>query len=128
MSEITRNDNPKKALMIKALEKSLGNVSSACNSVNMSRETHYRWLSEDEDYKNNVESVNDYAIDFVESKLMANINNNDNTAILFYLKCKGKKRGWIEKSEILNTNINYNKEVTDEEMNELLDKMKRMTE
>jgi len=128
MSSSAKIDNPKKELMIKALTKSLGNVSSAAKIVDIARETHYDWLKTDENYKNAVESISDYTLDFVESKLVENINTGDNASIFFFLKCKGKKRGWVEKSEVVQTNINYNKEVSDEEMNELLDKMKRMTE
>ena len=35
-----------------------------------------------------------------ESKLMENINGNDNTSIIFFLKTKGKKRGYVEKQEV----------------------------
>ena len=31
---------------------------------------------------------------------MENINNNENIAIIFYLKTKGKQRGYIEKQEV----------------------------
>ena len=40
----------KKAL-VQALEKSLGVVSTACKAAGISRDTHYRWLKEDPDYK-----------------------------------------------------------------------------
>ena len=41
--------------------------------------------------------------DLTEMKLMENIRNNDTTAIIFRLKTKGKKRGYIEKSQIDHT-------------------------
>jgi hypothetical protein len=39
-------------------------------------------------------------LDLAESKLLENIKQGDNTAILFYLKTQGKKRGYIEKSAV----------------------------
>ena len=38
-------------------------------------------------------------LDFAESKLIEHINNNDITSLIFFLKTKGKKRGYIERSE-----------------------------
>lgn len=38
-------------------------------------------------------------VDFAEEKLFENIGENDNTAIIFYLKTKGRHRGYIEKKE-----------------------------
>ena len=44
--------------------------------------------------------IQDSLLDLAESKLLENIENNENTAIIFYLKTKGKKRGYIEKQEV----------------------------
>ncbi len=43
-------------------------------------------------------------LDLAESKLLENIGNNDNTGIIFFLKTKGKKRGYIERQEISGPN------------------------
>ena len=52
-----------------------------------------------EAYNNETESI----LDLAETKLHENINDNDNTAIIFYLKTKGKKRGYIERLDIDHT-------------------------
>ena len=90
----------KKDEMILALEQCKGIVSDAIRKVDISRQTHYNWLKSDPDYKARVEAVDDIAIDFVEGKLFSNIEDGDTTAIIFYLKTKAKKRGYIEKSDI----------------------------
>ena len=95
----TNSDTNKKA-MIKALHDTVGVVSPACEAVGIHRSTHYRWLEEDEEYRKEVESVQEFQLDFVESKLFENISKNDTTATIFYLKTRGRKRGYIEKQDI----------------------------
>lgn len=103
-----------KKAMIAALEKSLGIVTDACRSAGISRTTHYEWMKTDPEYKLEVESIEDIAHDFVESKLHEKIKGIEmgkvgldgevqtyslppsDTAIIFYLKTKAKKRGYIE--------------------------------
>ena len=53
---MTNKDITKKA-MLEALEKSLGVVTAACKAVDISRETHYRWMRDDADYKAAVEEL-----------------------------------------------------------------------
>lgn len=96
---MTNNDINKKG-MIEALEKSLGVVTTACKSVGISRETHYRWTREDEGYKKAVEDIADIALDFAESQLHKQIQNGEVSSTIFYLKTKGKKRGYVERQEI----------------------------
>lgn len=85
--------------MIQALTKSLGIVTLAAKEVGIANSTHYDWLKDDEEYRKDVDGIADVAIDFVESKLHKNIDQGDTTAQIFYLKTKGKKRGYIERTE-----------------------------
>lgn len=96
----TEIDNIKKLAMIEALEKTLGIVSQAANMVGIHRSTHYLWMSEDEAYKSAVDGIADIALDFAEGKLHQRMKDDSDTAIIFYLKTKGKKRGYIERSEL----------------------------
>lgn len=95
---MTKSDITKKQ-MIEALEKCLGVVTSACKSVGISRETHYRYLREDEEYNKAVKDIENIALDFAESKLHEQIKDGSTVATIFYLKTKGKNRGYIERTE-----------------------------
>ena len=90
----------KKGLMLEALEKSLGIVSTACKMVDISRQTHYAWLKADEEYKSAVNSIQDSVLDFAESHLYKLVKDGNPAATIFFLKTKGKKRGYIERQEI----------------------------
>ena len=90
----------KKGLMLEALEKSLGIVSTACKMVDISRQTHYAWLKADEEYKSAVNSIQDGVLDFAESHLYKLVKEGNPAATIFFLKTKGKKRGYIERQEI----------------------------
>lgn len=46
------------------------------------------------------EEVEFSTLDFAESKLLQLLDAGDKTAIIFYLKCKGKSRGYIERQEV----------------------------
>lgn len=97
----------KKRAMLEALQKSLGIVTVAVRSLESDREKaenlrryHYSWLKTDDTYRQEVDSIADIALDFAESKLHKQIEKEDTTATIFYLKTKGKKRGYIERQEL----------------------------
>ena len=92
-------DNHKQA-MLEALEASLGIVSTAAKKANIGRSTHYKWMDEDPDYKQAVQEVQDSVLDFAESHLYKLVKEGNPAATIFFLKTKGKKRGYIERQEI----------------------------
>ncbi len=97
---MNKSEQLKKEQLLKALEKSLGIVSTACESIGISRTTYYKYYNEDKDFKWSVDSIGDIALDCAESQLFELIKEKNITAIIFYLKTKGKKRGYIEKQEV----------------------------
>ncbi len=93
-----KTQHNKKALL-EALEKSMGIVTTACEEVGINRWTYYDYYNKDEEFKKKVDELAEVALDFAESKLYKNINEGKETSIIFYLKTKGKKRGYIERIE-----------------------------
>lgn len=89
-----------KKRMLKALEESLGIVSVAASNAGIHRSTHYLWMNNDEDYKKAVEEIHNVCLDFAESKLFENIKGKRETSIIFYLKTRGKNRGYVERQEL----------------------------
>ena len=57
-----------KKQMLKALESSLGVVTTALKAADLSRTNYYKWLKEDEDFAQKVKDVDLIAKDFVKSK------------------------------------------------------------
>ena len=91
-------DAQKKA-MVAAMEKALGVVTTACKTVGITRQTHYNWL-QDPDYAAAIEDVGEVAVDFAESHLHKLIKDGNPAATIFFLKTKGKGRGYVERQEI----------------------------
>ena len=92
-------EHTKKALL-EALEKTLGGVTTACKKAGIGRTTFYEYYKSDSDFKQAVDELQDVALDFAESKLHEQIMEGNTSATIFYLKTKGKKRGYVERQEI----------------------------
>lgn len=91
---------------LKVFDAVLGNISLACQQANVGRSTYYLWMRENPAFKINVENIKEGMIDFVESKLMQEIQKSNTTAIIFFLKTQGKDRGYVERTE---NDVNVNK-------------------
>lgn len=83
---------------LEALENSLGIVLNASKKTGISRNTHYTWLEEPE-YRKEVDSIQEAAIDYVESSLFTQIKQGVPSSTIFYLKTKAKHRGYVERTE-----------------------------
>lgn len=90
----------KKETILKALEASLGVVTTACKKTGIPRSTFYKWLKEDEKFAEQVRDIENISLDFAESKLFEQMADNNTTATIFYLKTKGRKRGYWEKQQM----------------------------
>ena len=98
MGEVTKGNTLKKDAVIKALESSLGIVTNACKAIDISRKTFYQWMKEDKEFAERVRNMSELALDFAETALLKNIKEGNPASIIFYLKTKGKERGYIENS------------------------------
>ena len=78
---------------IESLKKNLGILSLTLKETNVSREDYEDWL-EELDFAREVEIIEDTSIDYVESKLLKEIEQGNIPAITFYLRTKGKNRGY----------------------------------
>jgi hypothetical protein len=90
-----------KKKLLAALEDSLGIVTTACLAVGCNRETYYSYRNSDPEFKEKTEAIGDVALDFVESSLFKQIKAGDGAPTIFYLKTKGRNRGYIERQEII---------------------------
>ncbi len=99
IEHLSSSDINKKA-MLSALEESLGVVTTACAQVGISRECHYNYLRTDKEYKRKVKDIENVTLDFVESQLHKQIKKGNPLSTMFFLKCKARKRGYIEQQDI----------------------------
>jgi len=86
--------------LLKAIKGSAGIMSTIAKKLNCDWHTAKKRIDENDDALKAYNNENENVLDLAESKLIENINDNDNTAIIFYLKTKGRNRGYVERQEI----------------------------
>jgi len=91
-------------LTIKQIEDALratgGFVSQTAKKLNCSQETIYKRVAASEHLKQVRHEIEESYLDLAESKLIKKMNEADLGALCFYLKCKGKHRGYVEKQQL----------------------------
>ena len=97
MSNKTKHN---KSALIEAMQRSLGNVTQSCKIVGLSRKTYYDYYNSDKEFAKACDDCENIALDFVESQLHKQIKDGVPSSTIFYLKTKGKKRGYVERKEI----------------------------
>ena len=101
------NGNGKKreetcARIIKAIKESTGLLTMAAVKAGVSYTTINRYVADFPSVKRAAQEAREGMLDFAEGKLYSKIKDKDGPAIFFYLKCQGKHRGYIERTEIAN--------------------------
>ena len=102
-NEQKRTQENKKKL-VEALEKSLGIVTEACDKAQLSRTQFYKLYKEDEHFRKEVDTIEGKFVDFAETHLKEQIKNNNTQATIFYLKTRGRKRGYGDSLDLTSNN------------------------
>lgn len=100
MPKNTTLDPDPKARVLEALRESNGVVTDACKKAGVERPLFFQWLKEDSGFAEAVADTGEIAIDFAEASLFDQIRRKEAAATIFYLKTKGKRRGYVERQEI----------------------------
>lgn len=79
--------------------KKAGNISATVTALDIDRTTFNEWRKKYPELERLLSEVDESLIDFSESKLLEQIQDGNLTAIIFHLKTKGKKRGYVETVE-----------------------------
>ena len=89
-----------KAQFLEALRAKFGNATEAAKAVGIAKQSAYNWRRDDPVFAAEWDEVNESLKDFAESKLMINISRGKEASIFFFLKCKAKDRGYIDRVDI----------------------------
>lgn len=105
----------RKRAYLTALRRVGGNISKACARVGVSRPTIKLWMVKDEMFREEVMQLSEAIVDAVEDALYKKIKEGDTYAITFFLKTKGRYRGYTEKLDIEVAKDEFDK-MTDQEL------------
>lgn len=96
-TELLKKKN--KEILLTTLKSNLGIIGPAVKAASISRETFNVYYNEDLDFQQKVNEIREDAIDYVEGQLFNQIKQGAAAQTIFYLKTKGKSRGYIEQTD-----------------------------
>lgn len=76
-----------------------GNIAAIARKLGVSRGTIYNRMAESQTLTASMEDARESMIDNAESMLYKQIADGNTTAIIFFLKTQGKRRGYVERVE-----------------------------
>lgn len=103
---IEESNTLKKEFLL-AYEKNGGFTHSAAKTIGVPFVTAHYWMNHDPEFKAQCEEVKQLVLDRVEQELIwrsTNMRERD-TSLIFFLKTKGKERGYIERVENVSTTL-----------------------
>jgi len=98
--------NSKKNRILKLLSENLGIITPVLKKVKVSYTTYKKWITEDNDFSERIEEVENEQFDFVENILFENIKDGDRTSVIFYLKSRGGSRRYVDK-QVIEQSVSY---------------------
>lgn len=101
-----RSDLAKKETLLEVIPGTGGIITKIAQRMGITWGTVKMWIDNDVDVRKAYKEECEKSLDFAESMLMKKIREGDTGAIRFYLRSKGKARGYMEYS------MNYNIDLT----------------
>ena len=86
-------------IFLDAYVSTLFNVAESCRVAKVGRRTVYNWMEQDKHFRTEMRLCREQRLDFAESQLMQKIKKGCVASTIFFLKCQGKARGWIEQGQ-----------------------------
>ena len=86
-------------IFIKALERTMGIISQACEASGLSRNQVYMWMK-DEEFQKRMREVSERTLDFVESMMIKQIKGGNTFLTWKFLSTKGRHRGYTESAQL----------------------------
>lgn len=107
----------KKQEFLESLARHKGLVYFTCDEIGVPHQTYQNWMIVDPEFKTKVEFIHEKKLDNVEHCLDRAVNKLNVPAIMFYLKTKGKHRGYVEDKTAKSADTEeYTMTQTDEEI------------
>lgn len=94
-----KSTKQKKEQFLKAFVNNNCNISEAAKAVGINRRSFYNWCEADKKFEDAIMDARESIVDMAEVALIKNIKEGKETSLIFYLKTKGKERGYVERTE-----------------------------
>lgn len=91
----------KRKTLLDALQKNGGLVTYACKACGISPWFYYDQYKHVPEFKKEVDEINNNVLDLAESVVMRRMKENDLGAAQFYLKYKGRNRGYSDEINLV---------------------------
>lgn len=108
----------------KALQATGGFLSLAAQRLGCNYKTVARRIAASPRLQEALREISDKKLDMAEAALTKAINAGESWAVCFFLKCKGKQRGYVERSEITGRDggplVTADVDITDDELDKIL--------
>lgn len=96
---MSRQDWDRKDI-ISRIDQAKGNLAAVARSLGVSRTTVWRYIQDKPTVQQAVDEARETMLDNAESVLYKKVLDGDMTAVIFFLKTQGHKRGYTERHEV----------------------------
>jgi len=90
----------KQQIFLECLKATYFNIGLSCETAGVPRKTFNNWKYGDPEFKEALDSIVEEKKDFIEDKLLKNIDQGDSSCIIFASETKLRDRGYNRKQEI----------------------------